>query len=55
MESKVSSTDQIHDKIEIVSILEAEEGINQELVFQTFQKVKLIHDWFNAFLEKNSE
>ena len=33
---EIASADEIHDEIEIVSILEAIEGVYQKLVFQTF-------------------
>lgn len=32
---EIASADEIHDEIEIVSILEAIEGVYQKLVFQT--------------------
>lgn len=35
MKPEIASADEIHDEIEIVSILETIEGVNQELVFQT--------------------
>ncbi len=36
MKAQISSVDQIHDKVQILSILEGIKGVYQELIFEAF-------------------
>lgn len=36
VEAKVTSTDQIHDQVEVISVLKRIEGVDKELVLETF-------------------
>jgi hypothetical protein len=44
MESEIATVDEVHDEVEVVSVLEGIESVYQELILQTLQKIELIHD-----------
>ena len=54
MKPKISSTDEIHDQIQVFSILEGIESVDKKLILEAFQKIELIHDRFDALFEQNS-
>ena len=39
MEAKISSGKEVHDKVQILTVLECDHRIDQELMFQTFKKM----------------
>jgi hypothetical protein len=44
MEPEVASAYEIHDQIQVLSVLEGIESIDKKVVFEAFQKIELIHD-----------
>lgn len=55
MKPQVSAINQIHDEIQILSILEGVKRIDKELILEALQEIELVHDWLDAFFKQDSK
>lgn len=55
MEPQIPAIDQIHDQVQVFPVLEGVERIDEELILEALEQLKLIHHRFNAFLEEYSK
>jgi len=54
MESQVTSKQQVHDKVQILWVLECVMGVDYEFGVDHRQKLELIHDWLYTLLVHDS-
>ena len=54
MKSQIPSWNQIHYQVHVLSVLEGELGIYDEIIVETFENLEFVHNGLNTFFGKDS-